>query len=182
MAGLVGGSAVLTSLSSINYDIIFENITKIRLGPLLKWTAKNWNTVLYWTKLPLPLLSIYLQSFYDILYFCSWISVGMGFITLLLFVFFFKEVDVSAKERQYAKDCKRARGKWAMKMGCSCFDEYNIYLVTCTLCSMYLLVQLSVELTEIFSRCFFREINAFSGKKYIESCVHEFFLREQKIP
>ena len=48
--------------------------------------------------------------------------------------------------------------------------------------TMYLLVQLSVELTEIFSHCFFREINAFLGKKYIESWVHEIFLREQKIP
>ena len=119
---------------------------------------------------------IYLQSFYDILYFCSWISVGMGFITLLLFVFLFKEVDVSAKERQYAKDCKRARGKWAMKMGCLVILVFwRVQYIFSYMHTMYLLVQLSVELTEIFSHCFFREINAFSGKKHIESCVHEIF-------
>ena len=94
---------------------------------------------------------IYLQLFYDILYFCSWISVGMGFITLLLFVFLFKEVDVSAKERQYAKDCKRARGKWAMKMfGNTCFLQVQ-YIFSYMHTMYLLLVQHSVEITEIFS-------------------------------
>ena len=78
----------------------------------------------------------------------------MGFITLLLFVFLFKEVDVSAKERQYAKDCKRARGKWAMKMfGNTCFLQVQ-YIFSYMHAMYLLLVQHSVEITEIPSHSY----------------------------
>ena len=84
---------------------------RIELGPLNAGLLRIGTLYFIEQSYLFPSVVIYLQLFYDILYFCSWISVGMGFITLLLFVFLFKEVDVSAKERQYAKDCKRARGK-----------------------------------------------------------------------